>query len=88
VKSFLSNRSSESEPAKAAAPSAQIPSGLSALFGLQVQNRVCNDPRLDSVITCKRDGGVVRTIVVTCSCGKITEIDCHYENASPSKPPA
>jgi len=88
MKSFLANRTVEPEPVKAAISNAQVPAGLSALSGLQLQNPVCSDPTQDSVVTCKREGDVIRTIIVTCACGKTTEIDCHYKITTSGAPPA
>lgn len=86
MKSFLTNRPSGPEPSKAAAFKSDGSSGLLALAGLQAQPITCDGANAGSVVTCRRDGDIVRTIIVTCACGKVTEIDCHYNSEGGSRP--
>lgn len=88
MKSFLSNRPSELKSNTLAEPKAVGPSGLLALTGFQTQPRNCDDDSSGSVVTCRRDGEIVRTIIVNCACGKVTEIDCHYQSDCGSRPNA
>ena len=88
MKSFLSNRASEPETNNLAESKAVGPSGLLALAGFQAQPRSCDGDSSGSVVTCKREGEIVRTIVVTCACGKVTEIDCHYQSEGGLRPNA
>lgn len=86
MKSFLTNRASGPESSKAATIKSDGSSGLLALVRLQGPPNACDGSNLGPVVTCKRDGDIVRTIIVTCTCGKVTEIDCTYKSEGGSKP--
>lgn len=78
MKSFLSNRSSEAVPSSLTSPKSDVPAGLSLIASKSASLASQCSGQSASVVTCKKDGDLIRTIIVTCSCGKVTEIDCSY----------
>jgi hypothetical protein len=78
MKSFLSGRIAGPQEAGITPPKDSDNLGLRALSSQSGGACVSGGDSAESEVSFKREGDLIRTIIVKCVCGKITEIDCTY----------
>ena len=78
MKSFLSGRTGVAASDSPNPVEVEAPSGLALLASARALTSAAAPKAGASSVQCVREGDVIKTLIVTCECGKIVEIDCQY----------